>query len=206
MKLLGVYITPDLKWATHTKHITKAASRKLFMFTILRQFCTDLSDLRPIYIYKLHSSDSGILFSTLAPRPNSPTRAGYRACTEKSVQNYDRVRWLYRLRLRLPSSQPRNSQGTPRRRIQQAGERHSFWFSPSFVPDRTTCVPSVAERSKALESDAGAGGESPVRAPVRAATLCPYARLVACVFVAGTAQRPESVSGRRWPCPVYRAR
>ena len=38
-----------------------------------------------------------------------------------------------------------------------------------------TCVPSVAEWSKALESDASAGGESPVRAPVRAATLCPYA-------------------------------
>ena len=35
--------------------------------------------------------------------------------------------------------------------------------------------PSVAEWSKALESDASAGGESPVRAPVRAATLCPYA-------------------------------
>ena len=35
-------------------------------------------------------------------------------------------------------------------------------------------VPSVAEWSKALESDASAGGESPVRAPVRAATLCPY--------------------------------
>ena len=36
-------------------------------------------------------------------------------------------------------------------------------------------VPSVAEWYKALESDASAGGESPVRAPVRAATLCPYA-------------------------------
>ena len=36
-------------------------------------------------------------------------------------------------------------------------------------------VPSVAEWSKALESDASAGGGSPVRAPVRAATLCPYA-------------------------------
>ena len=36
-------------------------------------------------------------------------------------------------------------------------------------------VPSVAEWSKAPESDASAGGESPVRAPVRAATLCPYA-------------------------------
>ena len=35
-------------------------------------------------------------------------------------------------------------------------------------------VPSVAEWSKALESDASGGGESPVRAPVRAATLCPY--------------------------------
>ena len=33
--------------------------------------------------------------------------------------------------------------------------------------------PPVAEWSKALESDASAGGESPVRAPVRAATVCP---------------------------------
>ena len=38
-------------------------------------------------------------------------------------------------------------------------------------------VPSVAEWSKAPESDASAGVESPspVRAPVRAVTLCPYA-------------------------------
>ena len=64
-------------------------------------------------------------------------------------------------------------------------------------------VPSVAEWILAPESDAGAGGESPVRAPVRAATLCPYVYLTACVFVAGTAQRPESVSGRRGPCPLY---
>ena len=46
------------------------------------------------------------------------------------------------------------------------------------VPGRLDTVPSahsrsLAEWSKALESDASAGGESPVRAPVRAATLCP---------------------------------
>ena len=35
-------------------------------------------------------------------------------------------------------------------------------------------VPSVAEWLKAQDFDASAGGESPVRAPVRAATLCPY--------------------------------
>ena len=35
-------------------------------------------------------------------------------------------------------------------------------------------VPSVAEWVKAPESDASTGSESPVRAPVRAATLCPY--------------------------------
>ena len=44
------------------------------------------------------------------------------------------------------------------------------------MPSAIQClVPSVAEWFKALESDASAGGESPVRAPVRAATLCPYA-------------------------------
>ena len=35
--------------------------------------------------------------------------------------------------------------------------------------------PSVAGWFKAPESDVSAGGESPVRAPVLAATLCPYA-------------------------------
>ena len=50
MKLIGVYITSDLKWTTHTQHITKSASRKLFMLTVLRQFHADLSDLRAIYI------------------------------------------------------------------------------------------------------------------------------------------------------------
>ena len=44
-----------------------------------------------------------------------------------------------------------------------------------FYEHKVKVVPSVAEWSKALESDASAGGESPVRAPVRAATLCPYA-------------------------------
>ena len=50
MKLLGVYITSDLKWTTHTKHITKSASRELFMLTVPRQFHADLSDLCAIYI------------------------------------------------------------------------------------------------------------------------------------------------------------
>ena len=48
----------------------------------------------------------------------------------------------------------------------------------AFVPNALQInekVPSVAEWSREPESDAGAGGESPVRAPVRAATLCPYA-------------------------------
>ena len=35
-------------------------------------------------------------------------------------------------------------------------------------------APSVAERIKAPEYDASAGGENPVRAPAQAATLCPY--------------------------------
>ena len=39
---------------------------------------------------------------------------------------------------------------------------------------RETCCPSVAEWIKAQDFDASAGGESPVRAPVRAAALCPY--------------------------------
>ena len=34
--------------------------------------------------------------------------------------------------------------------------------------------PPVAEWLKAQDFDASAGGDSPVRAPVQAATLCPY--------------------------------
>ena len=49
---------------------------------------------------------------------------------------------------------------------------HSAKVQVSLHP---AAVLSVAEWSKALESDASAGSESPVRAPVRAATLCPYA-------------------------------
>ena len=44
-----------------------------------------------------------------------------------------------------------------------------YILSPSYIN-----VPSVAEWIKASEYDASAGGGSPVRAPVRAATLCPY--------------------------------
>ena len=50
LKLLGVHITSDLKWDTHVRHITKTASRKLFMLSTLRQFNADQDDLRAIYI------------------------------------------------------------------------------------------------------------------------------------------------------------
>ena len=42
------------------------------------------------------------------------------------------------------------------------------------VLEHLPMAPSVAEWIKASEYDASAGGGSPVRAPVRAATLCPY--------------------------------
>ena len=54
---------------------------------------------------------------------------------------------------------------------------------------------------KASDFDAETGSESPVRAPARAATLCTLC-VMACVFVAGTAQKPESVSGQSEPCPI----
>ena len=53
-------------------------------------------------------------------------------------------------------------------------ESSLLFFASGFLLD-SIISPPVAEWSKALESDASAGGESPVRAPVRAATLCPYA-------------------------------
>ena len=66
-------------------------------------------------------------------------------------------------------------------------------------------VPSVAEWLKAQDLDASAGGESPVQAPGAGGHTLPL-RIMACVFVAGAARRPGSVSGRWGPCPVYRAR
>ena len=53
--------------------------------------------------------------------------------------------------------------------------RLQLWFQFKTTQNTYQSILSVAEWSKAQESDASAGGESPVRAPVRAATLCPYA-------------------------------
>ena len=71
------------------------------------------------------------------------------------------------------------SKALEQRYIESSGkvcDQSSSWLWSKLV------VPSVAEWSKALESDASAGGESPVRAPVRAATLCPYAYWRACLW------------------------
>ena len=70
-------------------------------------------------------------------------------------------------------------------------------------------VPCVAEWFKAPESDARAGVESPVRAPVRAATLCPYAQWRASFSGRNRAEARERE--REWAegtvsnCPAYRA-
>ena len=76
---------------------------------------------------------------------------------------------------------------------------HSFWsIASKIVPLRGRVDISAGIRRwcrwREPGSSPGAGGH----------TLS--LRVKACVFVAGTAQRPESVSGRRGPCPVYRAR
>ena len=63
------------------------------------------------------------------------------------------------LRLRLTKYTPRDEQNATPNPIKLRNAQR--WPSSSY--------------SKALESDASAGGESPVRAPVRAATLCLYA-------------------------------
>ena len=52
--------------------------------------------------------------------------------------------------------------------------RYKHLHSLSIDITRQLVVPSVAEWLKARDFDVSAGGESPVRAPVRAATLCPY--------------------------------
>ena len=47
------------------------------------------------------------------------------------------------------------------------------WLLARYFLTATSMIPSVAGWSKALESDASTGGESPVRAPVRAAHFAP---------------------------------
>ena len=53
----------------------------------------------------------------------------------------------------------------------------------------------MAEWSKALDYDAGTGGESPVRAPARAATHCPYAEWRACLWQGPHKGQIASVGG-----------
>ena len=65
----------------------------------------------------------------------------------------------------------------------------------------------MAERFKGSEYDASAGGESPVQAPVRAATLCPtYNGVRVCGRNRTEAREREWAEGTVSNCPVYRAR
>ena len=42
LKLLGVFLTHDLKWDTHIKYIVKNCNRKLYALRILRPMLSDI--------------------------------------------------------------------------------------------------------------------------------------------------------------------
>ena len=54
-KLLGIYITDDLKWNTHINHITKKASQRLYMLSTLKKAGVPQADLLTIYTAKIRS-------------------------------------------------------------------------------------------------------------------------------------------------------
>jgi hypothetical protein len=49
VKLLGVYLSADLKWTTHINHIYSKASKRLFAIRILKRNGVELRDLRNVY-------------------------------------------------------------------------------------------------------------------------------------------------------------
>ncbi|CAB4041551.1 Hypothetical predicted protein, partial [Paramuricea clavata] len=46
VKLLGVYLSADLKWTTHIDHICSKASKRLFAIRILKRNGVEVWDLR----------------------------------------------------------------------------------------------------------------------------------------------------------------
>ena len=55
MKVLGVVLTSDLKWNSHTNHIVTSAFRKVWMLRRLKALGTALPELKDIYIQHVRS-------------------------------------------------------------------------------------------------------------------------------------------------------
>ena len=49
IKLLGVYLTSDLTWTTHVRHISFKASKRLYALRILKRSGVQPSDLKAVY-------------------------------------------------------------------------------------------------------------------------------------------------------------
>ena len=49
IKLLGVYLTSDLKWTTHVRHISSKASKRLYALRILKRNGVQPSYLKTVY-------------------------------------------------------------------------------------------------------------------------------------------------------------
>ena len=50
-KLLGVYVSKDLKWSTHINYICAKVSKRLYVLRTLKRSGVQPSDLRSVFCY-----------------------------------------------------------------------------------------------------------------------------------------------------------
>ena len=55
-KILGVYLTSDLKWTKHVTHICSKESKRLYALRLLKRNGVQSRDLQKVYCRSFHSS------------------------------------------------------------------------------------------------------------------------------------------------------
>ena len=64
-KLLGVWLSSDLKWTTHIEYICRKASKRLYALRMLKRSGVSSVDLRAVYLL-FHSPHPRVCLSSVA--------------------------------------------------------------------------------------------------------------------------------------------